>query len=257
MDKNYFLNSINYEDKNLISSIFNKMQIAEKTGKVIFNNDFVSPHVWNQISTVCENYKVKSFANGIFEDADRRMVAFSCFEEPKIFPITLLKISNKSKFSSLGHKDYLGAIMSLGIKREKLGDLITEDTACYATVCSDISNYIITNLSSISNCPCEVQEQDCLMQDLPKRKFQQKVVISTSLRLDGMVSAICNVSRNNSVELIASGKTLVNYFQCLKKDKIIKSNDTLTIRGYGKFQVYDIIGTTQKDRLKVAIKQYI
>lgn len=257
MDKNYFLNSINYEDKNLISSIFNKMQIAEKTSKIVFTNDFVSPDVWNQISAICENYKVKSFSNGIFKDADRRMVSFSSFEEPIIYPITLLKISNKSKFSSLGHKDYLGAIMSLGIKREKLGDLITEDSTCYATVCSDISNYIIGNLSSIGNCPCEAYEHDYIVQDLPQRKFQQRVVISTSLRLDGMVSAICNVSRNNSVELIASGKILVNYFQCLKKDKVIKNNDTLTIRGYGKFKVEDIIGTTQKERLKVAIKQYI
>jgi RNA-binding protein YlmH len=257
MDKNYFLNSINYEDKNLISSIFNKLQIAEKTSKVVFTNEFVSPDVWNQVSVACESYKVKSFANGIFKDADRKMVSFSTLGEPTIYPITLLKISNKSKFSSLGHKDYLGAIMSLGIKREKLGDLITEDAACYATVCSDISNYIITNLSSVSNCPCEAREYDYIEQNLPKRKFQQRVVISTSLRLDGMVSAICNVSRNNSVELIASGKILVNYFQCLKKDKTIKNNDTLTIRGYGKFKIEDIIGTTQKERLKVAIKQYI
>ena len=257
MDKNYFLNSINYEDKNLISSIFNKMQIAEKTSKIVFTNDFVSPDVWNQISVICESYKVKSFANGIFKDADRRMISFSSFEEPKTFPITLLKISNKSKFSSLAHKDYLGAIMSLGIKREKLGDLITEAETCYATVCSDISTYIINNLINISNCPCEAREYNYTLQDLPERKFQQRVVISTSLRLDGMVSAICNVSRNNSVELIASGKILVNYVQCLKKDKVIKNDDTLTIRGHGKFKVLDIIGTTQKERLKVGIKQYI
>ena len=52
MDKNYFLNSISCEDKNLISSIFNKMQIAEKTNKIIFTNDFLSPSLWNQISTI-------------------------------------------------------------------------------------------------------------------------------------------------------------------------------------------------------------
>ncbi len=59
------------------------------------------------------------------------------------------------------------------------------------------------------------------------------------------------------VQLISSGKILVNYFQCLKKDKVIQNDDTLTIRGYGKFMVADIIGSTQKGRLKVVIKQYI
>ena len=257
MDKNYFLNSINYEDKNLISSIFNKLQIAEKSNKTVFTNDFVSPSIWNQISSTCANYNVKSFSNGIFKDADRRMLSFSCFEEPITYPINLLKISSSSKFGTLNHKDYLGAIMSLGIKREKLGDLIIQDSICYAPVCCDISNYIIDNLNTIAHQTCQVVEFDYSMDDLPKRQFQERIVISTSLRLDGMVSSICNVSRSNAVELITSGKILVNYFQCLKKDKIIKNNDILTIRGYGKFRIADIIGVTQKDRLKVSINQYI
>ena len=257
MDKNYFLNSINHEDVNLISNIFNKMQIAEKTNKIIFTNDFVSPIVWNQILVLCENYKIKSFTNGIFKDSDRRMLSFSSYEEPLLYPIKLLKISNNSKFSTPAHKDYLGAIMSLGIKREKLGDLVIKDESCYAPVCSDISSYIINNLHDIGHCPCVVSDYPYTIQELPQRQFLEKVIISTSLRLDGMVSAICNVSRNNSVGLISTGKILVNYFQCLKKDKIIKCDDTLTIRGYGKFKVVEIRGSTQKDRLKIAIVQYI
>lgn len=257
MDKNSFFNSINHEDVNLISNIFNKMQIAEKTNKIIFTNDFLSPIIWNKISNVCENYKIKSFTNGIFKDADRRMLAFSNQDEPIAYPIKLLKISNNSKFSTLDHKDYLGAIMSLGIKREKLGDLIVQDTICYAPVCSDISSYIINNLSSIGNCPCKISEYNCTVHEIPERKFKEKIIIATSLRLDSMVSAICNVSRNKSVGLISSGKILVNYFQCLKKDKIIKCNDTLTIRGYGKIRVSEIVGSTQKDRLKIAIMQYV
>ncbi|MBZ9688036.1 RNA-binding protein [Clostridium estertheticum] len=257
MDKNYFLNSINHEDKNLISNIFNKMQIAEKTNKIIFTNEFLSPIIWNQISVLCENYKIKSYTNGIFKDSDRRMLSFSSYEGPLIYPINLLKISNNSKFSTLHHKDYLGAIMSLGIKREKLGDLIIRDAVCYVPVCGDISSYIINNLNDIGNSHCSVSEYSYTSQELPERKFEEKIVISTSLRLDGMVSAICNVSRNNSVGLISTGKILVNYFQCLKKDKIVKCNDTLTIRGYGKFVVKEIIGSTQKDRLKVEIKQFI
>jgi len=257
MEKKDFLNGINYDDKNLISNIFNKMQIAEKTNKIIFSNEFVSPVIWNQILVICENDKVKSFTNGIFNDADRRMLSFSCYDEPVTYPIKLLKITNKSKFSNIDHKDYLGAIMSLGIKREKLGDLIIEGETCYAPVCSDISSYIINNLIKIKNCHCEVDEYDFTLCNLPERKFEEKTIISTSFRLDGMISGICNVSRNSSSQLISTGKILVNYYQCLKKDKIIKNNDTLTIRGYGKFKVADIVGTTQKGRLKVVIKQYI
>ncbi|MGH4120059.1 RNA-binding protein [Clostridium sp.] len=257
MDKKEFLNSINCDDKNLISSIYNKMQLAEKTNKIVFTSDFISPAIWNEILVKCENYKVKAFTSGIFKDADRRILAFSCTDEPSEYPINLLEIRNKSKFSTLLHKDYLGAIMSLGINREKLGDLIVQDEICYATVCSEISNYITSNLESIANCPCEACEYDYMNNNLPQRKFQEKIVISTSCRLDGLVAAICNVSRNNSVGLISEGKVLLNYFQCFKKDETLKNNDTLTIRGYGKFKIREIIGTTQKDRLKIAILKYI
>jgi RNA-binding protein YlmH len=257
MDKRIFLNSINCEDKNLISSIFNKMQLAEKTNKIAFTSDFIPPDIWNQVLAKCENYKIKAFTSGIFKDADRRILAFSALDEPSEYPINLLEIRNKSKFRTPLHKDYLGAIMSLGINREKLGDLIIQDEICYATVCSEISNYIITNLESIANCPCEAREYDYLNHNLPERKFEEKIVISTSCRLDGLVAAICNVSRNNSVGLISQGKVLLNYFQCSKKDETLKNNDTLTIRGYGKFKIREIIGTTQKDRLKIAILKYI
>ncbi|MBU3111827.1 YlmH family RNA-binding protein [Clostridium lacusfryxellense] len=257
MDKNYFINSIGCEDKNLISNIFDKMQIAEKSNKIIFTNSFLPPDVWNQISVICESSLIKLYTNGLFKHADRRMLSFSTYDEPDLYPIDLLKISNKSKFSKVDHKDYLGSIMSLGIKREKLGDLIIKDEICYAPVCSDISSYIINNLSKIRNCPCEVSFHDYTLQELPERQFQEKIIISTSFRLDGMVSAICNVSRSNSTQLISSGKILVNYFQCLKKDKVIQNDDILTIRGYGKFMVADIIGSTQKGRFKVVIKQYI
>lgn len=257
MDKQNFLNSINCDDKNLISGIFNKIQLAEKTNKTIFTSDFISPAIWNEILAKCENYKVKTFTSGIFNDADRRILAFSVLDEPEDYPIKLLQIKNKSKFSTLLHKDYLGSIMSLGINREKLGDLIIQDGICYATVCSDISNYITSNLESIANCPCEAQEYDYRSYKLPERKFEEKIVISTSLRLDGLIAAICNVSRNKSVGLISQGKILLNYFQCFKKDETLKNNDTLTIRGYGKFKIREIIGTTQKDRLKVSILKYI
>ena len=257
MDKKKFLSSIICEDMSLISNIFNKMQIAEKTNKIIFTNEFLSPAIWNQILVICENYEIRPFTSGIFKDADRRMLAFSCEGVPTKYPINLLKISNKSKFARVDHKDYLGAIMSLGIKREKLGDLIIQDSVCYAPVCSDISNYIINNLDKVKNCPCSVTEHDYIAYDLPERKFQEKVIITTSFRLDGLVSAVCNISRSSSVDLISTGKILVNYFHCSKKDKVIENNDTLTIRGYGKFKIVEIIGSTQKGRLKVVIKQYI
>ena len=257
MDKKHFLGSISCEDKNLISNIFNKIQIAEKTNKVIFTNDFLPPAIWHQIMDIGEDYEVKTFTNGIFNDADRRMLSFSSDITPITYPIDLLKISNKSKFSKVDHKDYLGAIMSLGVKREKLGDLIIQDSFCYAPVCNDISDYIISNLNKIKNCPCIVAKYDYILNDLPERKFEEKVIISTSFRLDCLVSAVCNISRNSSVELISTGKILVNYFNCLKKDKVIENNDTLTIRGYGKFKVVEIVGNTQKGRLKVVIKQYI
>jgi RNA-binding protein YlmH len=255
MNKEDFLKLLRDVDKAVASKIYDKMILAGKTGKAIFTNEFYPPNIWSKLSNANSVIKLKVFTYGIFEEAERRVIAFS-EEEPAYYPVKLIEIKNKSKFSLLEHKDYLGALMSLGVKREKMGDLVLDGDKCYGAVYEEVCEYIEGNLDLIGKSPCSIREIKEIV-EIPKAKFEDKVIISTSYRLDSVVSALCGLSRNKAVEIIGSGKVLVNYTSVFEKDYAIHSDDVLTVRGVGKYRFKETIGSSGSGRLKIIVRKYI
>lgn len=256
MDKKSFISIVNYEDKNLLSNLYDKISLAERTQKTVYSNEFLTPNIWKAVTELEHSFEVRVFNCGIFEDSERRMMAFSQ-DELIQYPMEVVKINNESKFHDLAHKDFLGAIMSLGIKREKYGDMILKDNSVYIAVCSDISSYLVQNLERVGNCPCRAEIVEDIYQLDLKPETEERLINVASLRMDSVVGAISNLSRSKAVDIISAGKVFLNYEELREKDKVVQLNDTLTIRGCGKFKVSEILGTTQKGRLRILIKKYI
>ncbi|WP_366914649.1 YlmH/Sll1252 family protein [Clostridium sp.] len=182
------------------------------------------------------------------------MVSFNnIYDVP--FPIIILKIENKSSFSTLKHKDYLGAIMSLGIERNKLGDLILIENSCYLPVTEDISNYIILNLNKIGRSPVEIKVIEDLHK-VPSLQFEEIIINVKSLRIDSVVAKLINASRSIGVQFIDNGKVLLNYVKSKDKSQEIKFDDRITIRGTGKFIIGNLIGDTKSGKHKILVKKY-
>lgn len=256
MDKKNFLNFIDYEDKNVLSNIYDKLILAEKINSTIFTNEFYTPDLWKAIINLQSKFDTNIYAGGIFEECERRMLAFSNTSVSS-YPIKLLKITNKSKFQNLEHRDYLGAVMGLGIRREKFGDLIINNDVCYGPFSEDIYEYILSNLNYIGRCPCSIEIVEESNYKYIRTNTEEMYIITTSLRLDSVVSSLCNISRTKAVSMINSGKVLADYKNTYEKDKIIEMNTVITIGGYGKFKVIEQIGATQKGRLKLYVSKYI
>ncbi|MGE5629242.1 MAG: RNA-binding protein [Solirubrobacterales bacterium] len=256
MNKNTFIERLSSEDVLAAAKLYDKVLLSEKTGKTIYSNEFYPPVIWGNLMKLNSYFNLTFSTFGIFENAERRVVGIGSGEILD-FPVNLVKIKAKGKFCSISHSDFLGAIMSLGIKRDKFGDLIIEEDTCYAAVHEEISDYLICNLEKVKNSPCEVNIIDFHSSEVPKQKFEHVNMVSTSLRLDCIVSSICNISRNNSDELIRQGKVLVDYFPVTKRDFVLDVNSLIVIRGYGKFVFQEIKGSTGKGRLKVQFKKFI
>lgn len=256
MDKKTFASLMNMEDKNFTSNLYDKIILFQKTAKTVIVNEFLTPNIWKMLEKNQNQLEicVKNF--GLFEEAERKMIALSQ-EEFVQFPIKVVQIKNKSKFSDLEHKDYLGALMSLGIKREKIGDLVINGDVCYFPICDEISDYVLNNLATVGNNPCSVEIIKDNFQIIPSSKFTEISLISTSLRIDCIVSAICNISRNKAIDFISHGKVLLDYLEVKEKDKVVNLGDMITIRNFGKFKIIETIGNTQKGRVKLLIKKYI
>lgn len=257
MNKKEFLNFFSGYDKNHISNIFDDIELSRKIECPICTEEFVTPDIYLRLIKIENSLGIYVHSYGVFEESERKILCFSKDKEESIsYDIELLKIVNKSKFKSLTHRDYLGSLMALGVKREMFGDLIVRDNSCFVPVCGKIVQYILDNLTTIGRCPCTVEKVDIKVDNIPPVSLDEKVILATSLRIDNMIPGICNLSRTKASEMISSGSVLINYLDCRKKDTLVQINDTITIRGYGKYKVISILGETNKGRNKVIIGKY-
>lgn len=194
---------------------------------------------------------------GGYNTAERVIAGFGEAVEDKDFPVRYLVISPlKQKFSDeLTHRDFLGALMNLGIKREMLGDIIVSENCGYLICLEQISNYITDNLSRVRHTSVSVSQVDCLPDNIIKAPESQELVVS-SLRLDVLVSAVYKLSRNEAARLFSAGKIFVNSRLTEKGSYLLKENDVISVRGFGRFMFVGQLRTTKRDRLVIEIIIY-
>lgn len=196
-----------------------------------------------------------SFFGG-YDDAERmRAILYKKeLEEPQIseFEIIPIKIILSSDKREVTHRHILGTLMSLGIKRETIGDIIVDNMEIIVFVVSEMANFLINNISEINQISCDasiISIEDITIKD----NSVDKLINIPSLRLDAVIAKIINASRNKAVEIINKGLIQVNHIECLNTSYFLKINDLLSIRHYGRVEIMEIVNTTKKDRLVVKI----
>jgi RNA-binding protein YlmH len=253
MDRENFFKMFSRLDITSLYGIYNDILSAADSKNPICSKNFLTPDIW---AAIIEN-KVKLGLDvrslGIFEEAERRVLIFNSDED---FGVDLIKIENRNKFVSLLHKDYLGGVLSLGIKREKLGDFMLKDNICYFPCKKDISEYLLSNIKTIGKTKVSVSLVNNIYSDLISIEYQDLVIEVPSLRLDAVVSEITKLSRSEAVNLIKRGLVLYNYSEISDKSKTADLGRAITIRGYGKYKLEDEIGKTKKGNIKIYIKKY-
>lgn len=254
ISKDHIINSFSKDELNKVIKIFDKYQLAYQRDIPVIVEEFLTPNIWSYFQKFGGDkyFKVDSF--GAFNEAERRILSFNnIYNNP--MPIEILEISNKSSFSKIEHKDYLGAIMSLGIEREKIGDLVVDDERAIVPVIKGLSSYIINNLDKVSNSKINIKIiNDIKSIRLPE--LNEEIVNLSALRIDALVAKLAKVSRSQANEIIQSGRVQVDYSKVTDKGYEIKEESRVTIRGSGKFIVGEITGETKSGKLKVKIKKY-
>ncbi len=183
----------------------------------------------------------------------RKMLCIMPYEAQPDFPIFPVTVTYKKEFS-LGHRDFLGSFMSLGIGREQIGDILTGEG--YAVVfCTQTSRNMITScVSKIGRVGVNISEG--INKPLPETIFEEASAVVASMRADCVVSAVSGLSREKSADLIKSGNFTLNYEICTNVSKVLSEGNIISVRGYGKFILSDNGTETKKGRLRVALKKY-
>lgn len=255
MDRKKFQSAFYDIDEFLIGAICDDIELCEEIDYPVYTKYFYPPNFWNRLENL--KMEVKFSFLGINNSCEKRMAGIypKDFDSDMLnFPVKYFKIINGSKFKELEHKHYLGSIMSLGLKREILGDLIVKDGIGYGIINEELFMFLKENLKMIGKIPVEVEE--ITSEDIPETEFKELVESIASLRLDVITAALGNFSRNSAIEALESGDVALNYNIDKDKSKLVKEKDIISIRRKGKFLVDSVLGESKKGKIRVLIKKF-
>lgn len=152
------------------------------------------------------------------------------------------------------HRDFLGSIMALEIKREMIGDiLVGEDRAVVFVYNTCLS--LVSEMTKVGKVGVSISF-DFSDDDIPPLQFDEIKSTVASLRLDSILSTALRVSREKSAELIKTKGVLLNRVMTFNTSAGVDEGDTFSVRGFGKFMLYEIGGNSKKDRIFITIKKY-
>jgi RNA-binding protein YlmH len=235
--------------------VFDTVGICQRTDRPKFLG-FLSleetAFVENTVSKLKANYK---FFGG-YQDAQRVMLG--CFPEWECeweFPITAITLTFR-KNDSLTHRDILGSLMALGLKRETVGDILIETARAVVFLTDETTDYVINQITKIGRVGVEIKKG--FKTPLPAAgvlsDFSSTV---SSERLDCVVAALIGASRKTACEKIEQALVSVNSIVSQKPTLKVRAGDVVTVRSKGKFIVDSIEDKTKKDRLILRYKKYV
>lgn len=244
------------DDYILLANILDKIDCCRDRG-YISATGFLDMRTQGIVSIMKGEFTEKFLLFGGYEDAERKMLMF--FPEymeidPNEFMCILrVKYSTKGKLS---HRDFLGSLMSLGITRENIGDILVSDGLAQVIVKREMADFLQLNLSKAAKASLECEIAPLSELFIPETEAKEITDTLASLRLDAACASAFSMSRGSAAKLIEAKKVYVNDLPCEKCDKQLSEGDKIRIKGFGRAFLSETGGTSRKGRTFVKFKVY-
>ncbi len=226
---------------------------------MVTNSDFMDMRQRTLAEAQCRQHKGLRYCfYGGYEDAERTVAVFlpDYAELEDYNPLALLRITQDG-YRELSHRDYLGSLMSLGIKREIVGDILVRGSGADIVIMKDMGDFLLYNYEKAGRTALRAEIVSIDQIIVPEGRFEEKRDTVASLRLDNLIASAFSTSRGKAAEAIQRGLVFVNGLQTEKPDRQIKEGDKIVLRGKGKVLLKEIGGTTRKDRITIVLLKYM
>lgn len=194
--------------------------------------------------------------SGGYPGAERTVAAFVADGETAEYPIECLDVMWNAKFSDVGHRDLLGAVMGLSIEREMTGDIVLAgEGRAYLFVMRDMADYVSANLESAGRASLKISRHEGEIV-CPEPEGRHIRITLASARLDAFVSAGYDLSRSEAQRLINAGLVKLNHAPETRTDTGVDAGDLISVRGHGRMKIEEMLGQTRRGRLAAQIFRY-
>ena len=256
IDKDYYTSHIKDGEKLIkMRRILDKIEIVLNQ-HMIQSTDFFDPYEVYLGKSILNRFDDVSYLEyGGYDNSERKTISiYPSYMAPDKLEESLMCLKIEGDLDILSHKDYLGALLNLGIKREKVGDILVHKDHGYIIVKDEIGDFILYNLEKIGN--KNVNLTNISFEDLkiPPVEYKEIKRFLTSLRIDLVISEAFSLSRKDSMDIIKKGFVKVNWESIDKPAKEVSEGDIVSVRGYGRFVLYSIDGLSRKGRMMTNIR---
>ena len=199
-------------------------------------------------------------AFGGYEGAQRQMLCyFPEYLEPDFSedtPMVCLRATYYEK-EDLSHRDFLGALMGFGIRRECVGDICVDKGSCDFFVTEEIAPSLLQSFLEVGRVKVRLTQVALTEANIPEPEIKELHDTLASLRLDSVISSGFRIGRSLACSYISSGKAAIGGLPCEKADKQVCQGAEISVRGLGKIKLYSVNGQTKKGRISVVIHRYV
>lgn len=253
------------EDTKLLEAKINdQYQFAISKNKIT-HTDFLNQVQKRLAEKFLQENKIQNymFFGGNGQDSERNILLF--FPEKfshemviknyeKILSVLKIHLPRELEYE---HRIYLSGLMKLGIKREKVGDILDYPNGADIIVLNEVADFLENSLPELTRFKSAKIERISIFDVQPKlQEFEEFSIIVSSMRLDNFVAELARTSRTKAAEIMNEQRVLVNYEIEMKASRKIATNDVINVRGKGKFIVGEIERQTRSEKLVVQIKKY-
>lgn len=256
----------NQEERLLVAKVLDKLEFI-KTKNKIESTDFLNLYEQELVQKLLQRLHFENYYFfGGSEISERKVAIFypekltkeMCEKNHKnIMSIIRIELPKELE-DEYNHSTYLGAIMKLGLEREKVGDIFAKTTSADIIVKNEIVKFLMQNLSSLTRFEkSQIEEKNIEeLSNTEVNKIEMSAIVA-SLRLDNIVTVLAKTSRSKAVDIIDQERVFVNFKLETKASKQVNEGDVITIRGKGRFEFKEISGNTKKGRYVIKIDKYL
>jgi RNA-binding protein YlmH len=224
--------------------------------------DFLDPRQAHILFTLANRHPDAAVRlDGGSPDAERKRAVIAPDYKPLDFEdmgIAVLDISSDDRrLAELDHGDYLGALLGLGIKRDKIGDLHVRDDGCHALIAEEVGDFLIGHMK-------QAHRVDVTVSLLPlpallevKQALEEQMLSVASMRLDGVASDVFRLSRTKIVAPIRAGRCRVNWKTEQDPSATLRAGDVVSMKGFGRFKVQEVEGVSKSGRIRIRIGKFV
>ncbi|AEF95125.1 RNA-binding S4 domain protein [Desulfotomaculum nigrificans CO-1-SRB] len=247
-------------ERALLAKVLDNVELVLRHHRTALTN-FYDPYHTGLIISMLERIPDLDFATGGgYPAAERVRVAIfpDYLDASDInFDLMLLAVEGNFKMVKVTHRDFLGSILGLGIKREMIGDVIVTEKGCQVVAAREVASYLMTNLTKVHRVGVAVREiapEEWQMPEVTVKEIKSTVA---SLRLDAVAAVGFGTSRTRIAREITAERLNLNWHPCSDVSAPVKPGDILSIRGRGRVEVAEVKENTKSGRIGIVIKRFL